>query len=43
MKDHKDCFRGYHRNSKAWYAKEEVVFGIYHPDGECMNSKIYEL
>lgn len=35
--DHKDCIRGYHRSSKAWYARtgmdNEVLFGMYHKDG----------
>ena len=36
---HKECRRGYHRSSKAWYAKTlkaeiiEVSFGMYHLDG----------
>jgi hypothetical protein len=35
MKDHEGCIRGYHRSSKAWYAKAnnkdriEVSFGMY--------------
>lgn len=39
MNNHEGCIRGYHRSSKAWYAKSvnkdniEVGFGMYHPDG----------
>lgn len=39
MKDHEGCIRGYHRSSKAWYAKANykdrvsISFGMYHPDG----------
>jgi len=35
MKQHEGCIRGYHRSSKAWYAKAnnkdriEVTFGMY--------------
>lgn len=35
MKQHEGCIRGYHRSSKAWYAKAnnkdriEVIFGMY--------------
>jgi hypothetical protein len=39
MKNHEGCIRGYHRSSKAWYAKAlnkgsiEVEFGMFHPEG----------
>lgn len=39
MNNHEGFIRGYHRSSKAWYAKAiqkdniEVGFGMYHPDG----------
>lgn len=39
MKKHEDCVRGYHRSSRAWYAKSlkddtlEVSFGMYHKNG----------
>lgn len=35
--NHSQCIRGYHRSSKAWYAKAEepveVMFGMYTEDG----------
>lgn len=40
MTDHKGCIRGYHRSSKAWYAKGNlnenvhVNFGMYDEGGE---------
>jgi hypothetical protein len=39
MRDHSGCIRGYHRSSKAWYAKSlkeniQVSFGMYGEDGE---------
>ena len=38
MKDHNGCIRGYHRTSKAYYAKSmkeniEINFGMFHPKG----------
>lgn len=39
MKQHGECFRGYHRSSKVWYAnaindnRTPVYFGMYDPDG----------
>lgn len=37
MRDHNGCIRGYHRTSKAWYAKAkeriEVRFGMFAEEG----------
>ena len=38
IKNHEGCVKGYHRSSKAWYAKSldkkvEVNFGMFHPEG----------
>jgi hypothetical protein len=48
MKNHEGFIRGYHRNSKAWYAKYvkknniEVGFGMYNSDGGTSGEMVME-